>query len=984
MKRISLLILASLSFFSLSYGQHLEYTSTFAPSEDFITPAERPLRQDICLNGYWQFQPVQLSAGFREGTDAPPDLPHVRADWDPTPIRIPSPWNVNSFADNKGEGGDFRTFPSYPTAWEKIKMGWLRKKVSVPAGWKGRRIVLHFDAVAGDAEIQVNGKMAGHHFGIFLPFDIDVTDYILTGKENELCIGIRKASLFDKRGSYGRRTYQAGSFWGQHITGIWQDVYLAALSPVYVSDVYVKPLVGADKLQAEITVTNDGDKNMDLSIDGKAFKWLPQTDTTLAGLASPGSRLASAAALQLPAVTIKVPAHTVIKVVLSSDVKGRLQPWSPATPNLYGLIINTLVNGKPIDRKYTRFGWREVVLQGSKVLLNGSPIIMKGDSWHFLGIPQMTRRYATAWFKAVKDANLNAVRLHAQPYPSFYLDVADEMGILILDETAIWASDGGPKLDDPNFWLDTKSHLSGLILRDRNHPSVFGWSVSNEVMPIVTNVFRNPPGMKDTLLKYYGIWVDVCRTLDPTRSWISADGEDDGQGHFPAYVVHYGGDNAMERGEKSGKPWGVGEAGNAYYGTPEQVSESNGDRAYESFLGRMEGVAISSWHSLALQRKRNAVYRSVFNMVWYGLRPLPLGLKDTTRPPTLEDGVYFTSFKEGVPGVQPERLGPYCTTLNPGYDPSLPLYQTWPLFDAIRDAAAEPLAGADKWMTKKTTPPLAENVNPIHSVRLLGGPGTILDKELKRTGVPFGKMDTEQTPDLLIIDGMHPPDAGSHSLIDAVFHKGGTVLVWGVSRQELSALNLLLPAALEISDRTSSSLLPVTPDKMTSGITAADLYFSESRPAEIITNGLTGPLVRQSKVLLEAAATDWEKWNKQPEYAKTAMVLRSERERHPSGIALISKDIDKGRLLITTLPAAPKLAKAEKLVRRILANAGIPLEAGNDAGRPLLKDGTLVRALYAGNFPVTSLQEGAAKNFVDPSSGDQIRAGAKVDGRSWT
>ena len=54
---------------------------------------------------------------------------------------------------------------------------------------------------------------------------------------------------------------------------------------------------------------------------------------------------------------------------------------------------------------------------------------------------------------------MNAVRLHAEPYPSFFLDMADEMGILVLDETAVWASDGGPKLDDPAFWADADRHL---------------------------------------------------------------------------------------------------------------------------------------------------------------------------------------------------------------------------------------------------------------------------------------------------------------------------------------------------------------------------------------------------------------------------------------------------------------------------------------------------------------------------------------------
>lgn len=924
MKRILLLTIQSLFVIFICYGQRLEYASAFAPSDDWVKPAETPYRADICLNGSWQFQPLVLPAGFREGVDAPPVLPAVGDSWEKTPIRIPSPWNVNSFADQHGQGGDFRTFPSYPRSWETIKMGWLRKTFTVPAGWKEKEIMLRFEAVAGDVEVLVNGKPAGKHFGIFLPFELDVTRFILPGKENEICIGVRKASLFDKKGNYGRRTYQGGSFWGQHIAGIWQDVFLVSLPRVHASDVYVRPEVGADILEAEVTVRNDQDKDISVTIDGKVD------------------------ALQLPAVSAQVPAHGEVKKTLSAFVKGQLNTWSPSHPQLYGLVISLHANGKTVDNKYTRFGWREVTIQGSKVLLNGQPLTMRGDSWHFLGIPQMTRRYAQAWFKAAKDAHLNAIRLHAQPYPSFYLDVADEMGMLILDETAIWASDGGPKLDDPDFWHDTKDHIAGLIMRDRNHPSVFGWSVSNEVMPVVTNVMRNPPGVKDTLIKYYGIWVDLCRRLDPTRQWISADGEDDGQGRFPVYVVHYGGPEAMERGRKSGKPWGVGEAGNAYYGTPEQVSESNGDRAYASFPGRMEGVAISSYQSLIQQREKEAVYRSVFNMVWYGLKPLPLGLKDTTRPPTLEDGVHFTYFKEGVPGVQPERLGPYCTTLNPGYDPSLPLYQTWPLFDAIRDAGEEPPAGTDKWVTKRQiAAPAAPVEASVRSIKLLGSAGSALAKELGRTGVPLVRLNTAGTPELLFIDGVHPPDRDARPTIDKVLDQGGTVVIWGVSHDGAAALNALLPAAIEITDRTASSLRQEIPDKLTEGIRASDLYFSESRPAEIITHGLTGPLAAQSAVLLQAASTDWLKWNRQPEYAKTAMIIRSEREKQLPGAAFIVKKMGKGRLIVTTLPAAPVLLRAEALVRHLLANMGIPLEAGNDAGKPLLKDGRLVRALYS-------------------------------------
>jgi beta-galactosidase/beta-glucuronidase len=96
-------------------------------------------------------------------------------------------------------GRDFRIFPSYPAAWESVEMGWLRRTVQVPSGWKGDRVLLHFAAVAGDVRILVNGKDAGKSFDIFFPFDVDITSVAAPGQDIEILVGLRKPSLFDHR-----------------------------------------------------------------------------------------------------------------------------------------------------------------------------------------------------------------------------------------------------------------------------------------------------------------------------------------------------------------------------------------------------------------------------------------------------------------------------------------------------------------------------------------------------------------------------------------------------------------------------------------------------------------------------------------------------------------------------------------------------------------------------------------------------------------
>ena len=113
------------------------------------------------------------------------------------------------------------------------------------------------------------------------------------------------------------------------------------------------------------------------------------------------------------------------------------------------------------------------------------------------------------------------------------------------------------------------------------------------------------------------------------------------------------------------------------------------------------------------------------------------------------------------------------------------------------------------------------------------------------------------------------------------------------------------------------------------------------------------------------------------------MILRTEREAKPSGAALIDKKAGEGTLLVTTIPAAPRLAKQEKTVRAILANLGIELGAGRDSGQALLKTGDIVRALMCASFPADSVAQAAQKDFLDPAQGGLIRADAKVDGKPW-
>jgi beta-galactosidase len=397
--------------------EKLVYKETFAPSEGFINRQEKEFRQEICLNGLWDFQAMPLPADYKQGKGIAPDLPQpIDNAWDDVRIKIPSPWNINSFANRNLAGPDHRNFPSYPEVWEQVKMAWMKKAITIPADWTDKILKLHFEAVAGFTEVYINGKKVGENFDIFLPFDVDITEIAAPGQTIEIKVGVRSQSLFEDNSTVGRRIIPAGSMWGSHISGIWQDVYLVALPKIHIEDLYIKPNVSKKTLELEVTIQNYSDKKETLMLQGDISRWINQAGNEINSAPVPKWTLGSKA-LNISENKVTVAAGQTFKQTITVQVKdGELAFWTPDNPNLYGLVLTVKNKKQTIDTKYERFGWREWTIKGDKQYLNGEVFELRGDSWHFMGIPQMTRRYAWAWFTAIKEANGNAVRPHAQVY----------------------------------------------------------------------------------------------------------------------------------------------------------------------------------------------------------------------------------------------------------------------------------------------------------------------------------------------------------------------------------------------------------------------------------------------------------------------------------------------------------------------------------------------------------------------------------------
>lgn len=835
-----------------------------------LSENEATVRQTLCLNGAWQFQPIAVDAAQVDAAGVP-ILPSPKADgWSDTPLIVPSPWNGNDWggATNRRDPAqrywpDGIYYPSYPAEWIGVKMGWLRRTFTVPSDWQKGRLTLHFDAVAGEAIVMVNGHTIGTHFDRYLPFEADVTDVVHEG-ENEVLVGVRGHCLFDLQSptySKMRCPFPTGSN-TENVRGIWQDVYLCMTPTVYVADTFVQPLVSKNTLRLEVTVANSGDTAADVTLGGEVCRW----DT-------------GDVALSLPTATCTVEAGATATVTLEASVDGKLDYWTPDTPVLYTAELS-LNDGA--DRRSVRFGWREFTLDGDNLLLNGEPIHLVADICHPFGPYMFTREWVTAWYRMIKDVGGNAVRLHAQIYPPVFLDVADEMGLAVLDETALFGSSLSLNLEEVAAWTRFEEHYDGLIRRDRNHPSVFGWSFGNELFAL----FLYDDAAKRDQDRFYDMIIEFgkrSRPLDPTRAFVTCDGDEDLRGTLPIWSKHFAhGLHPLPEGLN--KPLVVGESGGTYYARPSQLTEFCGEEAYRSYAGRNRALGVDVYQNIRYMGKRLA-YFSPSELTWFGLEPLPYGYNDFTRLPDERDGVFLPRPEEGTPGLYFERIPPFCGTINPDWDKTLPAYRPLDMFYGMRDALTYDKQYDATWERHIPTLPAPPAYDATRSVRFVGDLGGEAAKMLITAGLRFAAES-----DAVIVDAA-TADADEAT---AALQAGGTTLV--LLGDTLPAW---LPVTATLTDRTATQLDRAAAHPYVDSLSIEDMYTAESREDRLICRH--GLEVADATVLLTAGEADWSQFNNVAERAKCGATFLYEKLQKPAGAVLVQLPHDGGEWLLSTV-----------------------------------------------------------------------------------
>ena len=362
----------------------------------------------------------------------------------------------------------------------------------LPAGTP-QTTLIEFGAVNHEAALSVDGMLVATNMTAFTPSVFDVTKFVTPGASHAISVVVRGRNAF----TVGGKTVPDGANWSPNIAqGIFRSATVRVYPDVYVSDVFVRTSVASGTITYDVSVTNTSTRSRPLTLSGTLDSW------NCDSISYPA----------LPGASVTVAAGQTAKVTVG-PVPWGLGPetyWWPNVPyqatynaRLHNLRVALQENGAVVHERLTRFGFREITqtradAQNVYYFLNGVRVNVRGDSLNGMDYDSITTGPGPGdafdtlpgfmppsagnggWPQAVRNyqrLNYNVLRIHQEPGAPYTLDIADELGMMIIDETAI----RGPS--DQNFILghdNMVNHARALVLRDRNHPSIIRWSQANE------------------------------------------------------------------------------------------------------------------------------------------------------------------------------------------------------------------------------------------------------------------------------------------------------------------------------------------------------------------------------------------------------------------------------------------------------------------------------------------------------------------------
>lgn len=375
-------------------------------------------------------------------------------------INLPHDWSIKQFLS-----------PMLASAQGYLPggIGWYRKTINIPEEKKGQKIYLYFEGAYNFSEVYINGQLLGKRPNGYISFMYDASPHVKVGEDNVIAVRVDHSKDADSR-------WHTGS-------GIYRDVWIVYANPVHIAQwgVFAFPeKVSARQanLKVEVEVENGTQNKSGLTVINELF--------------SPEGRSVARGSKKM-----SVPANQ--KGQLSTEIKvSNPKLWSIETPNLYQLKTTVLQDGKVIDETITTTGFRSYTFEPNKgFALNGEWMKVKGVCLHHdagvLGAA-VPREVWERRLRTLKEIGVNAIRTSHNPQAPDVYALCDELGLLVLNEAfdeweypkRKWLEGwnvGTPGFQGPYEFFEEwgEKDLADMVRRDRNHISIFAWSIGNEV-----------------------------------------------------------------------------------------------------------------------------------------------------------------------------------------------------------------------------------------------------------------------------------------------------------------------------------------------------------------------------------------------------------------------------------------------------------------------------------------------------------------------
>lgn len=424
-----------------------------------------------CISGDWRFDWVNHPAKSPLGFESP-DFDD--RNWKTIPVPgcvelfgFGTPLYVNYVYPFKVDPP--RVMGAPPADWtffaDRNPVSSYRRWVDVPADWTKQRVILHVGAAASCLKVWVNGQSIGYSEDSRLAAEFDISAAVKPGR-NLIAFQVLRHS----DASY----LEDQDIW--RLSGIFRDVFLFTRPNLHLWDVAVESELSGKSGSARVRcqVRNDGKAsahNLSIKVSLRApdGSMVPgfQIESSLASPLAPGEET---------------------KILSAPVVLDAPRKWSFEDPALYTAVVELLQHGKPIEAVAMRTGFRKVEMMNHEFTLNGQPLKIRGvnrHDWNPVTGYVVDEAMMRSDIRMIKQANFNAVRTAHYPNDPRFVELCDEMGLMVLSEANVESHGLSYHMcvlpgDLPEWEAACVERMRRMVIRERGHPSVVMWSLGNE------------------------------------------------------------------------------------------------------------------------------------------------------------------------------------------------------------------------------------------------------------------------------------------------------------------------------------------------------------------------------------------------------------------------------------------------------------------------------------------------------------------------